>query len=281
MAYTPLIGRYARQWPRLTNPLYTEQWSREVPLNKTSKVWSLQATNDRRSDEPSILPTLGRHIIEGKAKWGDTVQFSGEFHYIKGFWEWTEDILSRCEQKLGAAQVYDPVYASLFTYDRNSEVIKAFCEAWCPSTNTFLTSFGELSISLWDLHTLAGLPINGLLYDEVVPCAKELDGVDETGWRFVPRSCKFLLHAYHLLQQTNDDDQFSEVPAHKWIKFWFKRVTKYCEPPPHKEKKAVHPKSTHNPSGTFGVHGNWSSAEESFSKLGIEGSLKEETFLAA
>ncbi|KAL0461231.1 UNVERIFIED_CONTAM: hypothetical protein Slati_0010700 [Sesamum latifolium] len=181
MAHIPLIGRYVRQWLRLTNPLYTEQWSREVPLNKTSKVWSLQATNHRRSNEPSIMPTLGRRIIEGKAKWGDAVQFASEFRYIKGFWEWTEDILSRCEHKLVAAQVYDSVYASLFTYDRNSDVIKAFCEAWFPSTNTLLTFFGELSISLWDLHTLAGLSMNGLLYDEVVPCAKERGGVDETG----------------------------------------------------------------------------------------------------
>ncbi|KAL0455747.1 UNVERIFIED_CONTAM: hypothetical protein Slati_0913900 [Sesamum latifolium] len=195
-----------------------------------------------------------RRIIEGKAKWGDAVQFAGEFRYIKEFWEWTEDILNRCEQKLVAAQVYDSVYASLFTYDRNYEVIKAFCEAWCPSTNTLLTSFGELSISLWDLHTLAGLPINGLLYDKVIPCAKSLT----------------------VLMRRD------EVPTDKWIKFWFKRATKYCEPPPRKEKKAVHPKSTHNPSGTFGVHGKWSSAEEAlFSKLGIEGSLKEETFLAA
>ncbi|KAL0427292.1 UNVERIFIED_CONTAM: hypothetical protein Slati_2904000 [Sesamum latifolium] len=85
MAHTPLIGRYVRQWPRLTNPLYTEQWSREVPLNKTSKVWSLQATNHRCSNKSSILPTLGRHIIEGKAKWGDAVQFPDEFRYIKGF----------------------------------------------------------------------------------------------------------------------------------------------------------------------------------------------------
>ncbi|KAL0455264.1 UNVERIFIED_CONTAM: hypothetical protein Slati_0865600 [Sesamum latifolium] len=50
----------------------------------------------------------------------------------------------------------------------------------------------------------------------------------------------------------------------------------------HKREEAVCPKSTHNPSGTFGVHGKWSSAEEAlFSKLGIEGCLKEETFLAA
>ncbi|KAL0381653.1 UNVERIFIED_CONTAM: hypothetical protein Sangu_0229600 [Sesamum angustifolium] len=214
MAHTPLIGRYARQCPRLTNPLYMEQ---------------------------CILPTLGRCIIKEKPKWGDNVQFAGEFHYIKGCWEWTEDILSRCKQKLVATQVYDSVYASLFTYDRNFDIIKVFCEAWCPSTNTLLTSFGELPISLWDLHTLAGHLMNGLLYDEVVPCAKEFDGVDETGCRFVPRSCKFLLHAYHLLQGSNGGDQFSQVPIDKWIKFWFKRATSIVSLPRVKRKRRFAP----------------------------------------
>ncbi|KAL0303253.1 UNVERIFIED_CONTAM: hypothetical protein Sradi_6193400 [Sesamum radiatum] len=50
------------------NLLYTEQWSREVPLNKTSKVWSLQATNRLCSNELSILPKLGHRITEGKGK---------------------------------------------------------------------------------------------------------------------------------------------------------------------------------------------------------------------
>ncbi|KAL0291230.1 UNVERIFIED_CONTAM: hypothetical protein Sangu_2541300 [Sesamum angustifolium] len=114
----------------------------------------------------------------------------------------------------------------------------------------------------------------GLLYDEFVPCAKELDGVNETGQKLVPRSCKFLLHAYHLLQGSNGANHFSQIPADKWIKFWFKKVTKYCEALPHKEKKVVCPKSTHNPFGTFGVHGKWSPAYEVvFSKLGIKGSV--------
>ncbi|KAI3445188.1 hypothetical protein Pfo_001853, partial [Paulownia fortunei] len=101
-------------------------------------------------------------------KWGDVIQFLGEYHYIKRYWAWTEDILSRYEHNLLAVQIYDLVYASLFTYDSNSDIVKVFCEAWCPLTNTLLTSLGELSISLWDLHTLAGLPMIGFLYDKVV-----------------------------------------------------------------------------------------------------------------
>ncbi|KAL0463332.1 UNVERIFIED_CONTAM: hypothetical protein Slati_0220800 [Sesamum latifolium] len=135
-------------------------------------------------------------------------------------WRYLFRICLICEHKPVATQVYDSVYASLFTYDRSYDVIKAFREACCPSTNTLLTSFGELSISLWDLHTLTGLPMNGLLYDEVVPCAKGLDSVDEINF------LKFLLTIR---------SNFSLKESRK---------------------------------------------EALFCKLGIEGSLKEETFLA-
>ncbi|KAL0420279.1 UNVERIFIED_CONTAM: hypothetical protein Slati_3050800 [Sesamum latifolium] len=114
------------------------------------------------------LCTLGRSIVEGDAKWDDDLQFTGELHYTRGYWEWTEDVLSRCRQRLRLINAYDAVYASLFTYDHNSNIIKAFCEAWCPLMNILLTSIGELSISLWDLHDLAGLPMTGCLYDEVI-----------------------------------------------------------------------------------------------------------------
>ncbi|KAI3458828.1 hypothetical protein Pfo_015491 [Paulownia fortunei] len=280
--HTPLIGRYAKPWPKLTNPLYLAEWSREIPLSKNSKVWALQATHHQLSNEPTPLPILGHHIIEGKAKWVDAIQFAGEFHYIKGYWEWTEDILSRCEHKLLAAQIYDSVYASLFTYDHNSDIIKAFCEAWCPLTNTLLTSLGELSISLWDLHTLAGLPMTGSLYDEVVPSAKELTGVDEVGSRFVPRSCKYLFHAYHLLRGGANGDQSSQVSIDEWVRFWSKKATRYPLLPPRREKKASRFKSTHNPLGDFDIHEEWCSSEMAlFSKLGVKESSRDETYLAA
>ncbi|KAK6163516.1 hypothetical protein DH2020_000380 [Rehmannia glutinosa] len=211
--YDLLVGRYAKQWPKLTNRLHLREWSREIPpaMGSKSKMWALEATHHQLSDEPILLPTLGRNIIEGEAKWGDPIQFGGEFHYVKGYWEWTEDILSRCKNKLQAACIYDLVYVSLFTYDCNSNIVKALCEAWCPSTNTLLTSHGELFISLWDLHTLAGLPMTGFLYDEVVSSAKELTGVDEAGLRFLPHSCNRLLHAYHLLQGSAHGDHYSQV----------------------------------------------------------------------
>ncbi|KAL0286983.1 UNVERIFIED_CONTAM: hypothetical protein Sradi_7134800 [Sesamum radiatum] len=223
----------------------------------------------------------GRSIVEGDAKWDGDPQFTGEFHYTKEYWEWTEDVLSRCGKRLRLINAYDAVYALLFTYDHNFDIIKEFCEAGCLLTNTLLISAGELPISLCDLHDLAGLSVTGCLYDEVIPSAIELTGADEKGGRCIPRSSKYLLYACHLLQGA-DDDRCSNVPIDKWVKFWSKKVIKYHLPPPRKEKKMVRPKSTHNPLGDITTHKRWSIAEEAlFEKLCIEGNLKEEVYLAA
>ncbi|KAL0428069.1 UNVERIFIED_CONTAM: hypothetical protein Slati_2981700 [Sesamum latifolium] len=157
----------------------------------------------------------------------------------------------------------------------------AFCEAWCPLTNTLLTSIGELSISPWDLHDLAGLSMTDCLYDEIVPSVLELTDADEKGSRFIPHSSKYLLYAYHLLQSA-DGNQCSSLSIDKWMKFWSKKVIKYHLSPPRKEKKTIQPKSTHNPLGDIATHKRWSTAEEAlFDKLCIEGNLKEKAFLAA
>ena len=60
------------------------------------------------------------------------------------------------------------MYASLYTYDRDPHVVRIFCEAWCPETNTLHTISGEMLMFLWDLYKLARLPIYGKIYDEAV-----------------------------------------------------------------------------------------------------------------
>ena len=61
-----------------------------------------------------------------------------EFYFIPKYWEWTEDVLFHFDKALTSASIADAVHASLFTYDCNKNVMRAFCEAWCPDTNTFL-----------------------------------------------------------------------------------------------------------------------------------------------
>ncbi|KAL0371825.1 UNVERIFIED_CONTAM: hypothetical protein Scaly_0864100 [Sesamum calycinum] len=122
--------------------------------------------------------------------------------------------------------------------------------------------------------------MTGYLYDKVVPSALELIDVDEKRERFIPRSSKYLLYAYHLLQSA-DDNRCSMYLHEKWVKFLFKKTSKY-HPLPLVKRKTVQPKSTHNPLGDIAIHERWSIAEETlFVKLYIERSLKEEVYLAA
>ncbi|KAL0387480.1 UNVERIFIED_CONTAM: hypothetical protein Sradi_2629800 [Sesamum radiatum] len=277
--YAPLIGgRNVNPWSRLTNSSHLSKWYQEILLSKNVNAWILQATHHephrhQPSDDFAHLCTLGRSIIEGDAKWDGDLRFTGEFSYTKRYWEWTEDVLSRYGDRLRHLKIYDVVYASLFTYYHKSDIVKAFCEAWCPLTNTLLTYAREIYILLWDLHELAG--------DEVVPSALELTGIDEKREKFIPHSSKYLFYAYHLLQSA-DDNRCSHVSIDKWVKFWSKKTTKYHPPPPRKEKKMVRPKSTHNPLGDIAIQEKWSTAEEAlFAKLCVEKSLKEEVYLAA
>ena len=110
------------------------------------------------------------------------------------------------------------MYASLYTYDRDKDIIRAFCENWCPATNTLHLASGESSISLLDLHRLGGLPLHGLFYDEVIPCAAELTGSSDKK-RFLPKCCEHLFVAYHFLREKKHFD--GRVLMEDWINFWF------------------------------------------------------------
>ncbi|KAL0433487.1 UNVERIFIED_CONTAM: hypothetical protein Slati_2683000 [Sesamum latifolium] len=114
---------------------------------------------------------FGRSIIEGDAKWDGDLQFTEIFITPKGIGSG----LKMC--------------------------LAGVLRSVVPLTNTLLTSAGELSISLWDLHDLAGLPMTGCLYDEVVPSALELTGADEKEVDSfpIPASTYFMLTTYFKL----------------------------------------------------------------------------------
>ncbi|KAH0636783.1 hypothetical protein KY289_036698 [Solanum tuberosum] len=131
--------------------------------------------------------------------------------YTPGYWEWVEDVLPCHKEILELIKVYDAVYTSLFTYDYDDNVLHAFCELWHPSTNTLSTFIGEMSISLWDLQAIGGLPVQGHFYDEVVPSAKELTQMDAQKELLLPQSCRYLFSAFYRLakddlQETDEEN---------------------------------------------------------------------------
>ncbi|MCD9644389.1 hypothetical protein HAX54_032587 [Datura stramonium] len=188
---------------------------------------------------------------------------------------------NRSAKVFKAAKVYDVVYDSPFTYNRNTKIsYKAFCEACRPLTNALLTSTREISISLWDLNTIGSLFIVGSLYEKVMPNVAELIGTYDGGKRFLPQACDHLFDAFRWLWEGNNNN--SNVLLRMWIVFWCKKSTKYEQPPLRKEKKSSHLKSLYNPTGLIDKDVSWLTVEEAlFHKLGVKSYRKDETYLAA
>ena len=117
-------------------------------------------------------------------------------------------------------------FASLFNYDCHASMIRAFCECRCPTINTLHTSIKKVSIYLWDLYRIVGLPIIGSFYDEMVPSSEELsnDAMNSS----LPPSCRNLFLVYHRI--CSEMKEKSLVKLAYWVSFWYKGSMKYAKP---------------------------------------------------
>ncbi|KAA0050733.1 uncharacterized protein E5676_scaffold726G00240 [Cucumis melo var. makuwa] len=148
------------------NFILLPKWSKEKSVNPNSPLtsWFLESSIHNKIPNENPESTLGCQMIsDSKIRWGTVLKVHGEFYYLSHYWEWLELAVARNTAILKRDRLFDAVMASMYTYDRNSDIVRAFCEAWCPSTNTLHTSAGEMSISLWDLWVLGGLPIKGVV----------------------------------------------------------------------------------------------------------------------
>lgn len=76
---------------------------------------------------------------------------------------------------------------------------------------------------------MGALPISGTFYDEVVPNAKELSGMDNRSKPYLPPSCKYLFLAFHTLREKVNSQYMVSIT--KWINHWFRGPLKYQNPP--------------------------------------------------
>ena len=277
----PIIGRFSEKWGRNSYPLHLPKWSQIVPSDGGSNLETtiLLASHHKNVARSKPYNTLGREIIAKRADWDFSFSVNGGFSYFSLYWDWLEDVLSRCKHLLDVTHLYSAVFASLFTYDYDENLMKAFCECWSPSTNTLHTSVREISITPWDLFVLGGLPCTGAFYDEVVPNAQELDEINDQGQPYLPYNYRYLFLLYHHLQ--NRLKRQGKVSVRDWITFWYRGNSKY--PASRKPaRRTTIPKCSQNPSGEINKHGPWSDKEhEVFVDLQVEGDLKEETYLSA
>ncbi|CAL5410211.1 unnamed protein product [Camellia sinensis] len=119
----------------------------------------------------SEFNTLLKRMKHEKLKWDNSFNVRGiSTHLQSPIWIfWLNDVLSTFAPILKKCGIYAAIYVSQFAYARNVSLLKGFLERWSPDTNTFHTIYGELGISLWDLHRISGLPIRGEFYEEFTP----------------------------------------------------------------------------------------------------------------
>ncbi|KAH7841563.1 hypothetical protein Vadar_031568 [Vaccinium darrowii] len=289
LVYDPAIGALSPRWHLSDDSSHPEEWhsestkelfDQEKSVTISANALLLRSSLHKKDNSSEHFLLLGDRIINGDAKWGSSTPQFGEISFIEGYWEWLEDVLARNKGTLTDAKIYDAVFASLFTYDRNTNLIRSFCELWCPSTNSLHIPIGEVSISLWDMRLIGGLSANGIFYDEVVPSAKELNGSDKRGAPLLPSSCKYLFLAYHQIYCASGT---SNVTTDEWVRFWFKAPSRYKEPPHRMQKKRLgEPRTSNNPTGFISEPRPRSrDGEKVFDDLGIEKNMREETNLAA
>ncbi|KAL0396595.1 UNVERIFIED_CONTAM: hypothetical protein Scaly_0107900 [Sesamum calycinum] len=260
--YAPLIGgRNVSPWPRLTNSSPLSEWCQETSLSKNVKAWILRANHHepprhQPSDDFAHLCTLGRSIIEGDASGMVIFVLPENFAIPKDIGSGLRTCLADVEIDCAISKymmlfmlhclLMTTIPISSNRFAKHGALLQILC----------ILLPGKCPFSLWDLHELVGLPMTGCLYDEVVPSALELTGVDEKRERFIPvpvSICFTLITCF-------------KVPMISMLS----------------QKKTVRPKSTHNPLGDIATHERWSTAEDAlFAKLCIERSLKEEVYLAA
>ncbi|KAJ8431891.1 hypothetical protein Cgig2_009958 [Carnegiea gigantea] len=233
---------------------------------KTGETFLLSTQIKMKENLPSYQ--LLRHDIESECKSWAKLPLHGEFSYKPLYWEWLEDILVRCKDKLTTFHLFDALHASLFLYDRSSNLIRAVCEHWC-ETNTLHTYKGEVSLSIFDIYSFLGLPLSGGLYDKVVPTQRKLTNK-------LPLSCSYLFTAYHKLMQGRKGKSTIE----QWIAFWFRGRNRYhVARKPDQDNRISHPGIL---SSIIDARARgWGDCQAVFEELGVAIGQRTETFLAA
>lgn len=162
-----------------------------------------------------ILECLGDTILHGKPGWTRTFRLMGDMSPMPAYVEWAKDIIMRFAERLACVNILGGVVISAGTYNRNANLIRALMECWCSQTNTFLMPYGEIGISLWELHRMSGLPITGIMYEEFVPPNQEI-----ISQSFFPSCFRELLYAYQWVLKNSSGNLDGYVTYEQWATFF-------------------------------------------------------------
>jgi len=164
------------------------------------------------------LHLLGDEMVSGRVSTWDSSLLRIPLRRHRRQVEWTRYILKRERDILRSAGIYDLIYLSLFDYSVDTSLLHAFSERWSYTTNTLLLDDREMTLTLWELRQLTGLPITGqYCYDEF-----EISGDDLADPIKFPDSLRSIYEIYDTLR-----GHHSHVP----FRYWIAHFTSGCPSP--------------------------------------------------
>ncbi|KNA23094.1 hypothetical protein SOVF_027810, partial [Spinacia oleracea] len=151
--------------------IFRSEMAIQVTLGTSSDppFYVLKSTLSDRYQLDALSPRFGCRILSGQVGWkSKNLRVAGEASFLPGWWKWTEDVLSRFGDILRVCSVYKAVQASFCLYDKDPNIICAFCESWSPTTNTLHTMTGE-----WRAITYVGAFLSCWLCTFVLPQSED------------------------------------------------------------------------------------------------------------
>ena len=126
IVHPPIIGRFSKRWAITLILLICQNGHRSFPLRVVLII--LLASHHKNVAKSKSYNTLRQEIIEKRASWDLLFNANGGFSYFSRYWDWLEDELGQCKHLPDATHLYSAIFASLFTYDYNENLMKAFCD---------------------------------------------------------------------------------------------------------------------------------------------------------
>ncbi|XP_058108503.1 uncharacterized protein LOC131251659 [Magnolia sinica] len=168
------LSNWVIQEPRILEGYLTEK----CLIQKTEQISYMRfltpCYNPHAIYPTHYFETIQQHFHDRDSLWG-----KDEFR-TRGFWAdrsyysaWTKAILKKYKDVLVAAKIFSAIEATSEFFHKDTMIYKGFLKYWSSTTNSFHLPIGEVSITLWDLHRMAGLPISGSFLDEYVPTNEE------------------------------------------------------------------------------------------------------------
>ena len=121
--YPSLLCPNVEKTPIIPHFDFASQLTTNVADRAHDDIYLLHRAGHENSYSATTFLLLGRRIVFDEVHWGPALKIFGEFSFILKYLEWIEYILSCIEFQLRTFHLFNALYASLYTYDLDSDVI--------------------------------------------------------------------------------------------------------------------------------------------------------------